>query len=83
MAIRRRKIFPIVVLLIGLAALLVLVRMALMTEVGTSDQALLEQVQVLELENGIQVVLAPASGSGLTTVNVWIGAGSAQDPPNL
>ncbi|MYD91165.1 MAG: insulinase family protein [Caldilineaceae bacterium SB0662_bin_9] len=82
MAIRRRKSFPIVVLLIGLAALLVLVRMALTTEVGTSDQALLEQVQVLELENGIQVVLAPASGSGLTTVNVWIGAGSTQDPPD-
>lgn len=77
MVMHRRKS----VLLIGLIILLGLAGRALPTEAGSPDQALLEQVQVWQLENGIQVVLAPAVGSGLSAVNVWVGAGSAQDPP--
>ncbi len=78
----RWKTVAIVVFLIGVSFVLVVVGSFLITEVGTSDQALESRVQVLELDNGIQVVLAPALGSGLTTVNVWVNAGSAQDPPN-
>ncbi|MXZ41203.1 MAG: insulinase family protein [Caldilineaceae bacterium SB0666_bin_21] len=82
MVMHRRKSFPLAVLLIGLIILLGLAGSGLLTEAGSPDQALLEQVQVWQLENGIQVVLAPAAGSGLSTVNVWVGAGSAQDPPD-
>ena len=82
MVMHRRKPFPAAVLLIGLIILLGLAGRALPTEAGSPDQVLLEQVQVWQLENGIQVVLAPAAGSGLSAVNVWVGAGSAQDPPD-
>lgn len=82
MVMHRRKFLPAAVLLIGLILLLGLAGRALPIAAGSPDQALLEQVQVWQLENGIQVVLAPAPGSGLSTVNVWVGAGSAQDPPD-
>ena len=82
MVMHRRKSLSAAILLIGLILLLGLAGRALLTEAGSPDQALLEQVQVWQLENGIQVVLAPAAGSGLSTVNVWVGAGSAQDPPD-
>lgn len=78
----RWKPVAIVVFLIGVSFVLVVAGSSPITEVGASDQALQSRVQVLELDNGIQVVLAPALGSGLTTVNVWVRAGSAQDPPN-
>jgi zinc protease len=78
----RRKTIAIVVFMIGVSFLLAVTGRFLITEVGTSDQALQSGIQVSELNNGIQVVLAPASGSGLTTVNVWVRAGSAQEPPD-
>lgn len=81
-ALLRRRTIAIVVFLIGVSFLLVVTGRFLITEVGTSDQALQSRIQVLELNNGIQVVLAPAAGSGLTAVNVWVRAGSAQDPPD-
>ena len=81
MTILRRQPVPVTVLSTFLIFLFVWAGMALKTQAGTPNQDLLKQVQVFRLENGIQVVLAPASGSGLSTVNVWVGAGSAHDPP--
>lgn len=80
-ALLRRKTIAIAVFLIGVSILLVVTASSPITGAGTSDQALQRRVQVLELDNGMQVVLAPASGSGMSTVNVWVKAGSAQDPP--
>lgn len=77
----RRKLITIVVCLLGVSFLLVVVGSSPITTAGSSDQELRSRVQVLELDNGLQVVLAPASASGISTVNVWVKAGSAQDPP--
>ncbi len=42
-----------------------------------------DSITVTTLDNGLTVVLAPQSGSRVTTVNVWIGVGSAVEPPAL
>ncbi len=42
-----------------------------------------ESVVIETLENGLTVILAPKAGSPVATVNVWIGVGSAQEPPAL
>ena len=77
----RRKLIAVAVCLFGVSFLLVVAGNSLSTTAGSSDQALRSRVQVLELDNGLQVVLAPASASGISTVNVWVKAGSVQDPP--
>lgn len=68
------------ILSVCLVVLLVLAISAFGPEVGSSEHELQSRVQVLELDNGVQVVIVPSHGSGLTTVNVWVRAGSSQDP---
>ena len=40
-------------------------------------------IQIATLDNGLTVVMAPRAGAPVATVNVWIGVGSAQEPPEL
>ncbi len=54
----------------------------------TSGQSLAQEtvrdtITVTTLDNGLTVVLAPQAGSRVATVNVWIGVGSAVEPPEL
>ena len=42
-----------------------------------------ENIVVKTLDNGLTVILAPKEDSPVATVNVWIGVGSAQEPPEL
>ncbi len=42
-----------------------------------------DSITVTTLDNGLTVVLAPKEGSRVATVNVWIGVGSAMEPPEL
>ncbi|MYA03596.1 MAG: insulinase family protein [Caldilineaceae bacterium SB0664_bin_22] len=73
---------PKAVLPVCLVILLGLAICASNAKVGSADNEWQNRVQVSVLDNGVQVVLAPAVGSGLSTVNVWIKAGTAQDPPD-
>ena len=54
---------------------------------ATSQVQALESVRddvvITTLDNGLTVVLAPREGSAVSTVQVWIGVGSAQEPPEL
>ena len=42
-----------------------------------------DDVVITTLDNGLTVVLAPRAGSSVSTVDVWIGVGSAQEPAEL
>ena len=55
---------------------------------GTTSQvqaleSVRDDVIITTLDNGLTVVLAPREGSAVSTVDVWIGVGSAQEPPEL
>lgn len=78
-----RKFLWVVIPSVSLILLLGFVAALLTGPADAPDQTIQDQVQSVRLDNGVSVVLAPASGSGLTTVNVWIRAGSAQDPAHL
>ena len=58
----------------------------LFSGIGSSSLALesvRDDIVITTLDNGLTVVLAPKENSPVTTVNVWIGVGSAQEPPEL
>ena len=78
----RWRTIAIVAFLICATLLSVAAGRPLSSQVRKSDRELQRRIHISELDNGVQVVLAPASGSNLTTVNVWVRAGSAQDPPD-
>ena len=80
--LRNRFTAPKAILSVCLIVLLGLAVYTSNARVGSADNKLQDRVQVSVLDNGVQVVLAPAVGSGLSTVNVWIKAGAAQDPPD-
>ncbi|MYD91298.1 MAG: insulinase family protein [Caldilineaceae bacterium SB0662_bin_9] len=81
-SLHKRFTVPKAILPVCLVVLLGLAIYASNARVGSADNELQNRVQVSVLDNGVQVVLAPAVGSGLSTVNVWIKAGAAQDPPD-
>lgn len=41
------------------------------------------EIQAYTLDNGLQVLLAPRDGAPVAIVDVWVGVGSVQEPPEL
>ena len=65
-----------------LALILIVGAFGLPAAASTVAQPAQCSVQVSYLDNGLRVVMAPRPGTGLVAVNVWVGVGSAQDPPD-